>query len=88
MLGNFEKKAFGGNNYEFYHNKFQLFCKLISKKGLERYSLSTNLTHLFTMHPFSTPLKTSENRKVFGCFQGVEKGYIGKKWVNASFPTI
>ena len=29
------------------------------------------------MHVLSTPLKTSE-----GCFQGVEKGCIGNKWVN------
>ena len=34
------------------------------------------------MHPFSTPLKASENRKVFWCFQGVEKGYIGKNVLN------
>ena len=27
-------------------------------------------------------LKTSENRKVFWCFQGAEKGCIGNKWVN------
>ena len=33
------------------------------------------------MHPFSTPLKTLENRKDFWCFQGIEKGCIGKKWV-------
>ena len=26
-------------------------------------------------------LKTSENRKVFSFFQGVEKGCIGNKWV-------
>ena len=30
--------------------------------------------------PFLYPLKT-ENRKVLWCFQGVDKGYIGKKWV-------
>ena len=36
------------------------------------------------MHPFSTPLKTSENRKVF-CFQGVEKGCIGNKCVKLIF---
>ena len=36
------------------------------------------------MHPFSTPLKTSENRKVF-CFQGVEKGCIGNKCVELIF---
>ena len=39
------------------------------------------LTHLFPMH-FSLPLKISENRKVFCCFQGLEKGCIGNKWVN------
>ena len=32
--------------------------------------------------PFLYPLKTSEYRKVFWCFQGVEKGCIGNKWVN------
>ena len=30
--------------------------------------------------PFMYPLKTSENHKVFWCFQGVEKGCIGDKW--------
>ena len=28
-------------------------------------------------------LKTSENRKIFWCFQGVEKGCIGNKWVKS-----
>ena len=32
----------------------------------------------------SLPLKTSENRKIFGCFQGVEKGSIGNEWVKLS----
>ena len=32
--------------------------------------------------PFLYPLKTSGNRKVFYCFQGVEKGYIGNEWIN------
>ena len=31
--------------------------------------------------PFLYPLKMSENRKVFGCFQGVEKGCIGNECV-------
>ena len=31
--------------------------------------------------PFSYPLKTRENRMVFWCFQGVEKGCIGYEWV-------
>ena len=35
--------------------------------------------------PFLYPLKTSENRKVFWCFQGVEKGCIENEWVKANF---
>ena len=35
------------------------------------------------MHPFTTPLKTLENRKVFWYFQGVEKWCIGNKWVKS-----
>ena len=31
--------------------------------------------------PFLYSLKTLENRKVFWCFQEVEKGCIGNKWV-------
>ena len=31
--------------------------------------------------PLLHPLKTSENRKVFWCFQGVEKGCIGNEWI-------
>ena len=34
---------------------------------------------------FFYPLKTSENRRVFGCFQGVEKGCLGNEWVNSVF---
>ena len=34
---------------------------------------------------FLSPLKTPENRKVFGCFQGLEKGCIKYKWVNVSY---
>ena len=32
--------------------------------------------------PFLYPLKTSENLTVFWRFQRVEKGWIGKEWVN------
>ena len=32
--------------------------------------------------PFQYPLRISENLQVFCCFQGVEKRYIGNKWVN------
>ena len=37
--------------------------------------------------PFLYPLKTSENRKVFWCFQRVEKGCTGNEWVNANTKT-
>ena len=38
------------------------------------------LTHLFPT--FSVPLKTSENRKIFGCFHEIEKEWIGNKLVH------
>ena len=41
-------------------------------------SFSNNVPLLF-------PLKTSENRTVFWCFQRVEKGCIGNKWVKAYY---
>ena len=34
------------------------------------------------MHPFSTPLKTSKNRRFSDFFKGVENGCIRNKWVN------
>ena len=34
------------------------------------------------MHPFSTPPKTSKNRKVFWCFQEVEKGALETNGLN------
>ena len=37
--------------------------------------------------PFLYPLKTSENRKIFWCFQGMEKGGIGKEWANNPWDT-
>ena len=43
------------------------------------------LVHLFPNTSFLCPLKTSENLTVFWCFQGVEKGCIGNKWVNVHF---
>ena len=39
----------------------------------------TKLTHLFPIHPFSTSWK---HQKTVRCFQEVEKGCIGNKWVN------
>ena len=40
------------------------------------------LIYLFPMHPFSAPSK--HQKTVFCCFQGVEKGCIGNKWVNVA----
>ena len=40
------------------------------------------LTQCVPNAPFLYLLKTSENRKLFWCFQGVVKGCIGNKWVN------
>ena len=39
------------------------------------------LTHLLAMHPFPTPWK---HQKAFWCFQGIEKGCIGSKWVKVT----
>ena len=53
-------------------------------------SISYNWSLLYSLDPFVPnapflyPLKTSENRKVFWCFQGVEKVCIGNKWVKES----
>ena len=42
-----------------------------------------NIFKLFVLNAaFLYPLKTSEDLKVFWCFQGLEKGCIGKEWVN------
>ena len=52
---------------------------LIGKNGIWR-----NCINPFVLNvPFLCLLKTSEIRKGFWCFQGVEKGYIGNKWVNS-----
>ena len=44
--------------------------------------LKNLVTHSFPMHPIPYPLKTSENCKVFWCFQGLEKGYTGYERIN------
>ena len=40
------------------------------------------------MNPFPYPLKTSEIRKIFCCFQGVEKGYPRNEWVKNTFLSV
>ena len=49
-------------------------CVFVHFVGTRRYGVK--LTHSFPMHPFSPPLKTSENLKVFRCFQGERKGAL------------
>ena len=55
--------------------------------------------HLNSLDPFVPNalfvylLKTSENLTVFWCFQGLQKGYIGNKWIdsfhiNVPFPYL
>ena len=39
------------------------------------------LTHLLPTHTYSIPWKHQQNLRFFWCFQGVEKRYIGNKWV-------
>ena len=40
------------------------------KNSIDDILMDAILTHLFPMHPLSTPLKHQKT----GCFQGVEKG--------------
>ena len=42
----------------------------------------SNINSFAPNAPFLYSLKTSENRKVFLCFQGIQKEWIGNKWVN------
>ena len=61
-------------------------------KAYVRYKKIANSVGDFSLHisminpfvpnaPFLYPLKTSENRKLFSYFQGVEKGCTGNEWV-------
>ena len=75
-------------------------------KGSEEYHFSPKIFYSYLLHyhltfprflnpfvpnaTFFYPLKTSENLTVFWCFQGVEKGCIGNKWVtvNVTFSVL
>ena len=52
-------------------------------KNKKACKVKKNVNQFVPNAPFPYSLKTSENRKVFWFFQGVE-GYIGNKWVNCS----
>ena len=63
-----------------------LFRNLFGKiSRLKETTLSELSTHIFPMHPFSTPWKDEKTVRFSDVFGGVEKGCIGNKWVkNAS----
>ena len=63
------------------------FYLMYMSKNFRAYQFRINFWKS-TLNPFVPnasflyPLNTSENRKVFWCFQVVEKGCIGNEWVN------
>ena len=74
-----------------FHKNCRLACFGIFKYVnliLKSEALTFPIIHGNWVNPFfsqctlSLPQKTWENRKVFWCFQCVEKGCIGNKWVN------
>ena len=52
-----------------------MIFKFLNDFSLNAFVLSALFLHL---------LKTSENTKVFWYFQGVEKSFIGNKYINSS----
>ena len=56
----------------------------INEMGVKWWLLFSSLNPFVPNACFLYPLKTLGNRKVFWCFQGVEKGCNGKEWVNYS----
>ena len=57
------------------HGKLLVLIGVMNRNSKANSPTNSTLTHLFLIHPFSTPLITSENCKV-------EKGCIGNEWVN------
>ena len=75
-------------------DRFSITAVVASNIGIAIWNLLNNLSEepitpfayiiissLHTTDLFLYPLKISENFTEFWCFQGVEKGYIGNKWV-------
>ena len=59
------------------------------RNTIRRISLFYIIFNVFVPNPpFLYPPKTSDNLMVFWCFQGVEKGWIGNKWVDENSFTI
>ena len=59
-----------------------LFQSFVPEFHFQCLTCMNNNYSIYSQYTLSLPLKISENRKVFWCFQGVEKGCIGNKWVN------
>ena len=77
-------KIFDGAKFESLNLCFNFF-----RSSLEAFRLFTSAmeyfispsTHLIPMHYFSTLWKHQKTLRFFDVFQGVEKGWIGNKWV-------
>ena len=52
-----------------------LFCVDLKEKK------DAKLTHSFSINPFPTPWKHQKTVRLPDVFWGVEKGWIGNKWV-------
>ena len=71
----------------YFRRSIQLAMSLHPRTFDNEDNCETNFICGFSINPlipntnFLYPLKTSENHQVFRCFQAVEKGCIGKKWV-------
>ena len=57
---------------------FNLFCFFLHRNVSAPFLYPLNISEY---REVLCPLKTFENRKPFWCFQGVEKGCSGNKWV-------
>ena len=61
---------------------YKKVVRLCSKTVSYVLKLWNYLTHLLSMHPFSTPWKHQKTVRFSAVFSVVEKGCIGNKWVN------
>ena len=57
-------------------------CYLMSQTLSVKYDIFLLINPFVPNAPFLYPLKTSENGKAFWCFQEIEKGCTGNKWVS------
>ena len=74
-----------GRRSEFFIVTFWLasFAYIVNSQVIVALQTNNSPNPFFPNTPFLYPLKTSENRKVFWSFQGVEKRCIGNEWINS-----